>query len=365
MQKKIALILLGLLLSVNIMACGSKEDNIEDENLVSVTESEENQNMGNESEEVAATNTEMETEEVVRIEDTGLIISVTDYPTKRAIVRGVKEGVTDVVIPQKVYYECEEPSNRNEPKSGEYEVTEIGFMGENTEIESIVIPDSVTLISIGAFRNCTSLKEITLPDTVHGIDKQVFMGCTSLESIDLSNMGSINDEAFSGCTNLKEVILSDSLKEIGHAAFMDCVSLEKVEIPESVTRIYTYAFNGCTSLNEVNIPSGIITIEANVFQKCTSLKNIELHEEIGEIEACAFQESGLEYIDATHVGSIGVGAFSGCVNLKEVVLGDTYLENDTFNNCTIEKIHYAGTTYADAWFEYHTPGAELVKYTLE
>lgn len=71
-------------------------------------------------------------------------------------------------------------------------------------------------------------------------------------------------------------------------------------------------------------------------------------------------------MDASNVGYIGNNALSNCMNLEEVVLGDTNLENSSFyGSSNIQRITYAGTKYADAWFKNYVPGAELIRITEE
>lgn len=58
-----------------------------------------------------------------------------------------------------------------------------GMFSNKTEIESIVIPESVTHIMSNAFSGCTSLKSIEIPSSVISMDANVFDGCTNLKSI--------------------------------------------------------------------------------------------------------------------------------------------------------------------------------------
>ena len=52
-----------------------------------------------------------------------------------------------------------------------------------TEMTSIVIPDSVTIIGDYAFYNCRSLTSITIPDSVTSIGDEAFWACRSLTDI--------------------------------------------------------------------------------------------------------------------------------------------------------------------------------------
>lgn len=68
-----------------------------------------------------------------------------------------------------------------------YTLTEIdaGVFAGNTDITSIVIPDTVKAIGTGAFQGCTALKSVTLPASLEKINDFTFNGCASLETLNI------------------------------------------------------------------------------------------------------------------------------------------------------------------------------------
>ena len=68
-----------------------------------------------------------------------------------------------------------------------YTLTEIdaGVFAGNTEITSIVIPDTVKVIGTGAFQGCTSLESVKLPAALEKINDFTFNGCSSLETLNI------------------------------------------------------------------------------------------------------------------------------------------------------------------------------------
>ena len=86
----------------------------------------------------------------------------------------------------------------------------ISFRNQN--IESYVIPSSVTSIGDRAFWNCRSLSEIVIPSSVTSIGECAFVLCRSLSEIVIpSSVTSIGDSAFYKCKfpdNLKQELIS-------------------------------------------------------------------------------------------------------------------------------------------------------------
>ena len=123
----------------------------------------------------------------------------------------------------------------------------ISFRNQN--IESYVIPSSVTSIGDKAFSSCDSLSEIVIPSSVTSIGDSAFYCCRSLSKIVIpSSVTSIGNSAFSYCHSLSEIVIPSSVTSIGDGAFWDCASLSKIVIPSSVTSIGDSAFVTCKSL---------------------------------------------------------------------------------------------------------------------
>lgn len=78
---------------------------------------------------------------------------------------------------------------------------------QTATLETISIPNSVTLIGDSAFNGCSKLTSIVCPKVVN-VRAKAFYGCTSLESIDLGDsVANIQDDAFSGTTALTSLIV--------------------------------------------------------------------------------------------------------------------------------------------------------------
>lgn len=132
---------------------------------------------------------------------------------------------------------------------------------QNTNMEKVNIPSSITSIENNAFSNCSSLKEIVIPDSVTSLGYSEF---------DQNQSGYV----FSNCTNLTKVTLSKNLKEIPQYCFENCTSLKSIIIPEGVTSIGVKSFCGCTSLESIILPKSLTSIGNYAFKGCNKLSKI-------------------------------------------------------------------------------------------
>ena len=99
--------------------------------------------------------------------------------------------------------------------------------------------------------------------------------CSNIESIIIPNsVESIGDDAFAWCRSLKSIIIPDSVKWIGDDAFIWCKNLKSIVIPNSVEEIGNYAFSKCRSLKSIIIPDSVKSIGNRVFWSCDNLKSL-------------------------------------------------------------------------------------------
>jgi len=77
-------------------------------------------------------------------------------------------------------------------------VTEVGSFGNCTGINSVTIPNSVTIIRSNAFRGCTGLTSITIPASITKLDTNAFSECNNLTSVTFQ--GSNTDMSASSAT---------------------------------------------------------------------------------------------------------------------------------------------------------------------
>ena len=200
----------------------------------------------------------------------------------------------------------------------------ISFRNQN--IESYVIPSSVTSIGDSTFRSCCSLSDIIIPSSVTRIGNYAFLNCRSLSEVVVpSSVTSIGKNAFEGCSSLSEIVIPSSVTSIDEWAFEGCSSLSKIVIPSSVTSIGDCAFFYCRSLSDIVIPSSVTSIGNGAFSNCDSLSKIVIPSSVTSISNGAFEDcsSLSDIVIPDSVTSIGDRVFNGCNfpdNLKQELI---------------------------------------------
>ena len=175
------------------------------------------------------------------------------------------ESLPDIVIPTSVtsigdraFWGCRSLSDIVIPSS----VTSIGdcAFGYCSSLKYISIPKSVICLNANPFADwdgklkCLSPNFIYEDDVLFNKDKSKIISFRNqnIESYVIPNsVTSIGDGAFSYCSSLHSVFIPDSVTSIGDCAFWDCSSLSKIVIPSSVTSIGDSAFSEC------NIPDNL------------------------------------------------------------------------------------------------------------
>ena len=178
-----------------------------------------------------------------------------------------------------------------------------GLFAGCSKLESIVMPDNVTVIERDALRDCASLTSLTIPASVEEITPS--SGCAALAEIQVSPanshyrsdggalfnadatalvwfpMGkegdytlpitvmSIDDYAFTGC-KITSLILPDELTDIGQSAFYGC-ELEEVHMPDKLRQIPVGVFQDCRRLSTVYLGTDTELVSDYAFDGCPLL----------------------------------------------------------------------------------------------
>ena len=88
-------------------------------------------------------------------------------------------------------------------------------------MRGLTLPVTVTKIGERAFKE-SGLNSIIIPDGITKLEEGLFKDCHNLRSVVIpENVTEIEDSVFSGCIWLPEISIPASLTKIGFAVFQD------------------------------------------------------------------------------------------------------------------------------------------------
>ena len=209
----------------------------------------------------------------------------------------------------------------------------------NGETEIVTIADN-------AFKNNTTINHVSIPYSVTSVGSSAFYGCTGLMSVTLGNsVTSIGSSAFYNCSRLVEIYNKSSLKikigdrDNGYIAYYaknvyteeggNKLSTDKagyVTYLDGEERILV-AYNGTNT--DLIIPSGITVIAEEVFKNRYDLTSVTIPDSVTSIGKDAFyntawynnQPDGLVYAGKVAYKYKGSMTSNTSIVLKEGTLG--------------------------------------------
>jgi uncharacterized repeat protein (TIGR02543 family) len=156
------------------------------------------------------------------------------------------ENLTSVTIPETVesyvgtFYGCTGLTSaiiesKSDNIGGSNTSVATGVFGECTKLETIVVPEWVTVIGMAAFKGCSSLKTTNFIEKAEVINQQAFSGCTSLTGNLNLSAKVIESHAFDNCTGLGPNISVGNAESIFSRAFWDCSNINGIVYAQTIS----------------------------------------------------------------------------------------------------------------------------------
>jgi len=269
-----------------------------------------------------------------------------------------------------------------------YKVSSIGDFAfdDCSNLVSVTVPYGIIRMGINAFSFCGQLKSIALPESLQEIGYNAFL-CCDLETISIPDSITVMKEGvFYGNMDLREIVVSpdhqvleiingalvdktrqsliclpstleighftvpEGIKRIGSFAFGYCTQLVSVDIPDTVTEIGSNAFIDCSSLSAITIPDSVLSVDSLIFQNCEKLTEVMVspsHPTLSTVDGVLLDKKGETLLfcpmgyDCNKctipegVSCIAHGAFFYCEKIESIVIpeGVTTIYG-SFNNCS-------------------------------
>ena len=228
-------------------------------------------------------------------------------------------------------------------------VTKIGEGAfKDADIESVYLPDTITVIYPYAFYNCRNLASINIPDSVSSIMNEAFGYCKKLYKVE-NGINYVGNWAV-GCINdtTSELKISENTVGIAHNAFANGSFLGDIVIPNSVEHIGTAAFaNAKIIQGSVVIGDGVEEILPHTFYKVEGMRSITIGKNVKKIGDFSFYNCRTlkELHISDGVTEIGESAFLGCDKMSTLTLPSSLktVAKSAFSNCRgLITLNYTG-----------------------
>ena len=171
---------------------------------------------------------------------------------------------------------------------------------ENTNIEEVVLPESVENIEDYAFYSAKRLRTINIPSKVKEIKEYTFNTCLDLKTINFSEglekigyyafgfsssiknlvfpstLEIIEGSAFESVKSIRNLVFNEGLKSIGDYAFAYNEYIETITFPSTLKYIGKYAFIQNYELMELDLVEGIEVLDEGAFYYNTNLRKVNI-----------------------------------------------------------------------------------------
>ncbi len=173
-------------------------------------------------------------------------------------------------ISSRAFEDCENLEKVNFPEG--LKIIESNAFCECKKLAEVQFPSTLEAIGSLAFSR-TAITKVSIPNGCQ-LYGNVFEECSKLESVTLpENITVIPKCLFNGCISLKVFSMPQNVTEIGSMAFCGCKSLTSMNLPETLTSIGDFAF-AWMPLTELTIPASVSMIDIGIFEGCDNLANV-------------------------------------------------------------------------------------------
>jgi len=296
-------------------------------------------------------------------------------------------ALTSVTIPKNVTSIAAGTKVSN--KASSTEVIGDGAFSDCVMLETITLPDSLTLVGKAAFSGCQALKQIAIPSATKTIGDYAFFDCRAMAKVNLANgVENIGKYAFENNMALPEITIPSSVKTIGDGALSACTSMKKLIIESDILKKNFYSlvvatnskeclalYSNTSSLIEENIETidirpPVKTIGESAFASAKAVKKIILGNTVDTIGDSAFYGcTSLQVISTIpkNVTSIGANSFGACTNLRAIVIPSTVttIGDKAFAGCTDLVIYGKTGSAAEEYVNNDNEGIEFVNVYFE
>ena len=145
-----------------------------------------------------------------------------------------------------------------EPELPEFEINEKLLVKYNGKSANVVIPEKITKIGAGAFKDNTYIVTVHIPDKVREIAESAFEGCKALREINLpAELMKISYKMLNGCESLKRITIPEKVTEIMYDAMRSGIEEIEFENPRTSWELDNDFANGSFLIDRKSNGEGV------------------------------------------------------------------------------------------------------------
>ena len=304
------------------------------------------------------------------IEYNGMTFETREGKSDELILTSYSEEEANLIIPEKIEGKTVTAIDSNVFKNNKILVNvtlpdTINYFGrgvfENSQIESVDIPESLRVIPDDTFSDCEKLQNVKFHDKIICISKTAFENTI----ISVPNNFMIIDSVEDSCSEIVNHSYIDGFKIIIYSnnygdyfvSLLNCNLLTddiyNMILPEEISGLPVKNFDPIFSknpilengspINSITFPKYFDYINCSFLKNRSELKEINFNSSDIEIANETFMNTGIEKITLHGSCNMGKQAFYNCENLKSVTIDGNpktiEIGNQTFQGCSsLEKI---------------------------
>lgn len=180
-----------------------------------------------------------------------------------------------------------------------------------SNIESIVLPDSITEIDMDCFLGAKKLKHIVANGVTTFKGNNVFYDCVELRDVSMPKLKNVTDSAFKNCVKLHEIDFGENLTEFKNSLFSGAGLMRgyfpNVQMTENTAK---EVFKDCP-ISYCYIPN-VTSLSEGLFNGCKYLYELTIGKITSIYSKSLAQCSFINSLDTSDISIIGTDALYSC-----------------------------------------------------
>ncbi len=188
------------------------------------------------------------------------------------------------------------------------------------------------------------VNKLILPENIPSLNYYAFAGCSITSAVLPEAMTQISDGAFRECKNLVHIVLPNSLTTLESSAFRDCTALTGIVLPEGITGMSASLFSGCENLTAIAFGKNLHTISESALSGCRQLKDFYSS---GDSDTSISVEDDNDPVFSTNLHEFVCAAtfYGDCDGVLLIASG----EDAPLPVCDLRGFHYTFTANGAPW----------------